>query len=167
MHHDKNIRESTQADISRLMHVIDAVELFPSTMLEGMMTSFLSGNRQTPEFWLTDDHDGPVGVAYCAPERLTEGTWNLYLIAVHPGWQRKGRGAALIRAVEGRVTAAGGRLLLIETSGLGSFEGQRDFYARQGYSQEARVRDFYDVGNDKIVFWKLLSPYSPRNGTAR
>jgi hypothetical protein len=81
MHEERHIRESKQADIYGLMQVIDAVELFPSSMLEGMMSPFLSGGRSTPEFWLTDDQNGPSGVAYCAPERLTEGTWNLYLIA--------------------------------------------------------------------------------------
>lgn len=151
------IRLAERADIPALERLIDAVGLFPSEMLGGMMAPYLKGDGSTPEFWLTDEDNGPIGVAYCAPERLTDGTWNLYLIAVDPARQRQGRGAALIGAVEARVVAAGGRVMLIETSGLDRFRGTWGFYQSLGYTEEARIRDFYEAGNDKIVFWKALT----------
>lgn len=64
------------------------------------------------------------------------------MIAVHPDKQRQGRGAALIGAVEQNVAERGGRIVLIETSGLGNFDGQRALYKRLGYAEEARIRDF-------------------------
>lgn len=151
------IRSALQADQPALERIISAVELFPADMLGGMMAAYLSADGSAGEFWLTDDDGVPVGVAYCAPERLTDGTWNLLMIAVHPDKQRQGRGAALIGAVERQVAARGGRIVLIETSGLGSFEGQRALYRRLGYAEEARIRDFYEPGNDKVVFWKSLA----------
>ena len=53
---------------------------------------------------------------------MTLGTWNMYLIAVHPAHQRRGLGAALARCVEDTLVDRGGRLLLVETSGLPEFE---------------------------------------------
>ena len=53
-------------------------------------------------------------------------------------------------------SARGERVLLIETSGLGSFERTRDFYRTQGYDDEARIREFYGAGDDKIIFRKAL-----------
>lgn len=47
-------------------------------------------------------------------------------------------------------------MLLIETSGLAGFEAQRGFYRRCGYKEEARIRDFYQAGDDKVVFRKVL-----------
>lgn len=146
-----------QADLPALERIIGAVDLFPADMLGGMMAPYLADDGSAGEFWLIDDDGGPVGVTYCAPERLTDGTWNLLMIAVHPDKQRQGRGAALIGAVERQVTARNGRIVLIETSGLGSFEGQRALYKRLGYAEEARIRDFYEPGNDKVVFWKTLA----------
>ncbi|TAG92253.1 MAG: GNAT family N-acetyltransferase [Oscillatoriales cyanobacterium] len=101
--------------------------------------------------------DGLVGVAYVAPERMTEGTWNLYLIAVHPDRQRQGRGAALLAHVEQMLAQRGERVLLVETSGLESFEYVRSFYRKSGYDEEARIREFYKAGEDKIVFRKALT----------
>jgi len=154
------IRSTLQADQPALERIISAVELFPADMLGGMMAAYLAADGSAGEFWLTDDDGGPIGIAYCAPERLTDGTWNLLMIAVHPDKQRRGRGAAIIGAVERQVAARDGRIVLIETSGLGSFERQRALYKRLGYAEEARIRDFYEPGNDKVVFWKSLARLS-------
>lgn len=139
-----------------LKAVIDANDLFPSHLLDDMMAGYFNGDAGD-DFWLTDDDDRPVAVAYYAPERMTEGTWNLYLIAVHPNYQGQGRGAALLRHVEQTLAARGERLLLVETSGSASFERTRSFYRTCGYDEEARIRDFYQAGEDKIIFRKALA----------
>lgn len=108
------------------------------------------------DLWLTYDDGTPMAVAYCAPERMTLGTWNLLLIAVHPDTQGKGYGAAIIRYIERTLAANGQRVLLVETSGLPSFEGTRLFYKKLGFDLEAVIREFYQAGEDKIVFRKAL-----------
>ena len=47
------------------------------------------------------------------------------------------------------------KLLLIETSSVDSFELTRAFYRKLGFVEEARVREYYGPGDDKIIFWKL------------
>lgn len=87
---------------------------------------------------------------------MTEGTWNLYLIAIHPSYQRQGRGAALLNHIEYMLAKHGERVLLVETSGLEDFEYVRAFYRKSGYDEEARIREFYKAGDDKIIFRKAL-----------
>lgn len=87
---------------------------------------------------------------------MTDGTWNLYLLAVHPQHHGQGLSVAMVRHVEQDLLAADARVLLIETSGVPEFVGQRTFYTRLGYHQEDRIREFYAPGDDKIVYWKLL-----------
>lgn len=135
--------------------IIDATGLFPSEMLDAMVGELPRATDST-EFWLTFDDGGPVAVAYYAPEQMTEGTWNLYLIAVHPEQQGKGIGAALMAHVEKTLAAAGERVLLVETSGLDEFERTRNFYRNIGYDEEARIREFYSAGEDKVIFRKSL-----------
>ncbi len=151
------IRPSRVDDLPALKTVIDANELFPSEMLDEMMSDYFD-DQNSSELWLTDqDKDAPVAIAYCAPERMTEGTWNLYLIAVHPDHQGQGRGTAMVTHVEKILAERGERILLVETSGLESFEQTRAFYHKCGYEQEARIRDFYQAGEDKIIFRKSLT----------
>lgn len=154
------IRPVVQSDIPALKTVIDGSGLFPSEMLDEMISGYLKREAHTEtgeEFWLTAEIGAPVAVAYYMPEQMTEGTWNLLLIAVHPDHQGRGCGTALMKHVEASLLARGERILLVETSGLPQFERTRAFYDRLGYEREARIRDFYRTGDDKIVFRKALA----------
>jgi ribosomal protein S18 acetylase RimI-like enzyme len=149
------IRPVKPDDLPALKTVIDATGLFPSAMLDDMMAGYLGGEVGN-EFWLTIDDDGPIAVAYYMPERMTQGTWNLLLIAILPDHQGQGQGAALVAHIEQALQARGERVLLVETSGLPSFDRMRAFYRKCGYDEEARIRDFYQAGEDKIIFRKAL-----------
>ena len=87
---------------------------------------------------------------------MTEGTWNLYLIAINADRQGTGEGSKLIAHVEKTLADEGQRVLLVETSGNPNFEQTRQFYRNNNYTEEARIREFYTTGEDKIVFWKKL-----------
>ena len=100
---------------------------------------------------------GPVqGYACYGPHALTEGTYDLYWIAVDPAAQGQGVGHALMAQVEAGVRAQGGRLLLIETSSIASYDAARRLYASAGYGLEATVRDFYEPGDDLLIFAKYM-----------
>jgi ribosomal protein S18 acetylase RimI-like enzyme len=150
------IRAVTPNDLPDLKVVIEANDLFPSDMLDEMISGYFN-NESKSEFWFTCEDNKPVAIAYCAPERMTEGTWNLYLIAVHPDYQKQGIGASMLQYIEQMLTVRGERILLVETSSLGTFEGTREFYRKCGYDEEARIREFYQAGEDKIVFRKSLT----------
>lgn len=150
-----NIRPVKPHDLPAIKKVIDSSELFPSEMLDDMIAPFFSGENEG-DFWITYDDNSPTAVAYFAPEQMTNGTYNLYLIAVHRDHKGKKIGQSMLRHVEAFLKQSGVRILLVETSGLPSFERTREFYRKNGYVQEARIREFYDVGDDKVVFWKSL-----------
>jgi ribosomal protein S18 acetylase RimI-like enzyme len=153
------IRPTTPDDTPAILELAVSSGLFPADATDevaGVLAGALQGELGPDHVWLTDDDGGPVGVAYYAPERMTEGTWNLYMLAVRPDRQRQKRGAALVRFVEQALSARGARILLIETSGLGSFERTRAFYRALGYREEARIREFYKAGDDKVVFRKAF-----------
>lgn len=149
------IRPVTPADVPALRTVIDSSKLFPGEMLDDMIAPFFQGG-ESEAGWLTVDQNGPIAIAYYDPERMTDGTWNLYLIAVHAGYQGQGIGAALMAYVEQTLVAAGQRILLVETSDAPDFERTRNFYRKIGYIEEARIREFYAEGEGKVVFWKKL-----------
>ena len=153
------IRPTTPDDTTALIAIADEIGFQPNELedLSEMLVDYFGCDSDSDRFWITDDDNGPVGVAYCEPERMTDETWNLQFIAIRPDRQGQGRGATLLRYVEQTLTARGGRMLLVETSGLPGFFRTRAFYASCGYEEEARIRDFYAAGDDKIVFRKMLN----------
>lgn len=153
------IRSANPNDTDTIMNLAEAIGLFEGEELEvlgGMLGGYFEGSLGDGHSWIVCDDGGVVGVAYFAPEQYADGTWNLYLIAVHPKYQGKGYGSAIVNYVEKTLTEKGQRLLLIETSGLPNFENTRKFYRKQGYEEEARIREFYKAGDDKIIFRKAL-----------
>jgi ribosomal protein S18 acetylase RimI-like enzyme len=101
--------------------------------------------------------DGAVaGYACHGRAWFSDGAWELYWLAVAPESRGRGIGGALLAAVEDAAAAAGGRFALVETASKESYAPARRFYERCGYAEIARVPDFYRVGDDKIVYRKLL-----------
>lgn len=155
------IRAVVDGDRSDLRAMLEATGLFPSHELDEVMTmlaSHLDGSLPGEHRWAVAlEADRIVGAAYWAPERLTDGTWNLYMLAVDPGWQGSGVGRRLVGHAERQAAGEGVRLMLVETLGIPEFEPQRTFYSSCGYEAEAQVREFYGPGLDKIIFRKLLA----------
>lgn len=149
------IRYTEASDLPAIKRVIDAVQLFPSELLDDMFSSGPDDSEQK-EFWFTYDDGSLEAVAYCAPEPMTRGAWNLLLIAVHPDRQGEGIGALLMSSVEEKLASAGARVLLVDTSGTEGFVRTRAFYSQLGYDKAAQIRDYYDVGDDKVTFRKNL-----------
>jgi ribosomal protein S18 acetylase RimI-like enzyme len=150
-----NIRPLEFQDLDTAKTIIDQTGLFPAAFLDAMVEGYFSSSS-TGDRWFTYDAGRPVALVYCAPERLTEGTWNMLLLAVQPGFQGRGIGAALVKHLEQQLALDGARVIIVETSGLPEFQRTRTFYSRCGYTLEARIRDFYRAGDDKLVFWKSL-----------
>lgn len=144
-----------RADHNHVSTILDATGLFPSDMLAEMAEPYLSAAE--PHMWLVACEGSVVtGFAYCEPEPLTDGTYNLLAIAVDPSRQGQGIGQRLVAAVEQNLRLMGGRVLLVETSSLDEYDRTRSFYDQLGFAREAIIREFYTTGEDKIVFWKKL-----------
>jgi ribosomal protein S18 acetylase RimI-like enzyme len=149
------VRVATRADVDAIKPIVDAT-LFPADLLDDMIAPFLD-DPACRDVWLVAERDDAVlGVTFCEPERLTDGTWNMLAIAVDPERQGAGVGSAMTSDLEARLLDAGARVLIVETSGLPAYERTRAFNRRHDYVEEARIRDFYAAHEDKVVFWKKL-----------
>lgn len=106
---------------------------------------------------LVAELDSTIAGYICfGPTPLTEGTWDLYWIAVAPDKQRHGIGGALMEAAEKSISKSEGRLAIIETSSIPLYAGTRHFYNRRGYEIIATIPDFYALGDSKIILQKRL-----------
>lgn len=101
-------------------------------------------------------HKQVQGYVCYGPTPMTDGVFDLYWIAVDPRQQGLGYGQLLLRFVENEVRRQRGRMLLIETSSKESYGPTMRFYQRSGYDEISRIKDFYRIEDDKVVFCKKL-----------
>ena len=124
--------------------------------IEATLASFFAGGTVGDQWRASILESRAAAIAYYAPERMTDGTWNLYLRQSTQSTKVKDW-AVPVQQVEQDLLQASARVLLIETSGVPDFAGQRAFYVRLGYHEEARIREFYAPGDDKVVYWENLA----------
>ncbi len=115
------IRLSQPNDIAAILSIAEAIGFQPSELgvVHQLLTDYFADssgrdplqNSNAKRFWLTnEDNDGVIGVAYCEPERMTDQTWNLQLIAIHPNHQGQEHGSRLLRQAEETLKACDGRI---------------------------------------------------------
>ena len=160
--HIHSIRNLDAADRTAVANIIEEVGNFNRAEIDcalELVDIYLSDpNQKDYQIVVAECKAGDVcGYACWGPTPLTKGTYDLYWIATHPGTQGRGVGRALMLYVEKQVFKEHGRLLILETSSKETYGKTVEFYRRLGYEEASRIRDFYDAGDDKIVFLKRLS----------
>jgi ribosomal protein S18 acetylase RimI-like enzyme len=112
-----------------------------------------------PDYEFTGAFEGKrlLGYACAGPTPATEGTFDLYWLAVDPAAQGQGVGRSIVRDVERQLRERGARMLLVETSSRPDYSRTRAFYARCGYTEAARIRDFYAPADDRIMLTTRLT----------
>ncbi len=107
-------------------------------------------------FSYVDDEQRVAGYVCIGPTPSTQGTYDLYWIAVSPALHGTGVGSELLRFAEEHIKAKGGRLLIAETSSTPKYEKTRAFYERKGFERRASIQDYYRPGDDLVIYGKYL-----------
>jgi GNAT superfamily N-acetyltransferase len=134
--------------------------VFAPAEIDVAIELFDDGMRSAESYELMgvfDDEGTLQGYACWGPTPGTDRGYDLYWIAVDPRAQGGGYGSALMRAVEELLRGRGARLLVAETSSRDAYALTRGFYERGGYVERARVRGFYAVDDDRVIFSKMLA----------
>ena len=152
------ITETKKEHRDSLLAIIEGSGQFDSNGLAHVkitLDEYFKNPKET--IWLTAIDDQPVGVAYCAPEPVTDGTWNLLMLWVKEGYSGKGFGKALVSEVERQLFSRNARLLIIETSQLPAFEAARGFYEHYGFKLEAEIANFFAESDNKLIYTKAVN----------
>ena len=154
------IRSATPADAPAVVSLAVSSELFApddAAVVEALMADYFARNHTLGHACAVDVEEDAVAVAYWEPATATDRAWYLTMIGVRRDRHRSGRGTAMLNHVEQQLRRDGQRLLLVETSSTPAFDGARAFYRSCGYDEEARVRDYYEPGDDMVLFRKVLT----------
>jgi ribosomal protein S18 acetylase RimI-like enzyme len=134
-----------------------ALQLFDVSVRAGAPAGADDANVADYEFTGAFDGERLLGYACTGPTPATDGTFDLYWLAVDPAVQGRGIGTKLVREVERDLRERGARMLLVETSSRPDYSNTRAFYARCGYTEAARIRDFYAPADDRIMLTTRLT----------
>lgn len=155
------IRPTLSSETEVLVRLATATGVFKPIEIDTLrhvLDDFHNGDAEKGDRAVTYETDGkPIGFAYFGPTAMTDRTWHLYWIFVERTTQARGLGAKMMKYTESEIRNAGGRLLIVETSGLPNYELTRKFYRKLDYQQVATIPDFYADGDDMVVFSKRLT----------
>ncbi|HUI63616.1 MAG TPA: GNAT family N-acetyltransferase [Bacteroidota bacterium] len=155
------IRALRREDRAALVDLLERTDVFTkeeiSIALE-LIDSVLENPAQRDYIIRVSEEEAKVEGYYCiGPTPATDGTYDLYWIAVDPALHGKGVGKRLDEHALDLVRQMGGRLLIAETSSQPKYEKTRSFYVARGYKELARIREYYRPGDDLVVYGRYLT----------
>jgi D-alanine-D-alanine ligase len=155
------INEASAQDGASIQDIAASIPLFGPddvAIVQELWEDYLQDGPANDGYaFLAARQAGAVAGFACYGHRpLTESTFDLYWIAVHPRLHQQGIGSVILSHVEAAVRLRGGKLLIIETSGEEAYAPTQRFYERHGYQIEANIRDFYKPGASLVIFSKRL-----------
>jgi ribosomal protein S18 acetylase RimI-like enzyme len=143
--------------VTKILRNTPEFKPFEVAVAEELIDCYLNDPLGSGYHILVAEVDSTVTGYICyGPAPLTEGTWDIYWVAVARKRQDQGIGSALMKSAEKEIVRAKGRLAIIETSSTPAYEKTRHFHIRHGYKIVARIPDFYAPGDDKLILQKRL-----------
>src|SRR5947209_7051704 len=140
------IRPTVPADTPSLLAITQGTGLFLPIDLEALdsvLSAYHEENADAGHRCFTYEDNGQViGFVYYAPAAMTDRTWYLWWIVVSKQIQAKGVGGQLLKQAEDGARAETGRLMMVETSGLPTYDLTRKFYIKHGYEVAGVLKDY-------------------------
>ncbi len=159
------LRAMNSKDRQQVHNILISTGFFTAAEIDVAMELvdiFLSQPKQKDyHVYVAEAVDAVTGAQICGylcfgPTPLTAGTYDLYWIAVHPEFQNQGIGKKLLTFLEQEVTRLQGRLIIIETSSQKKYASTQAFYLHSGYQLAAQIKDFYQPGDDRMIYSKYI-----------
>jgi ribosomal protein S18 acetylase RimI-like enzyme len=148
----------TEKDNSAVITILNATPEF-NTMDLATAIEVIEDYLQDPEHsgyhTLVAEIDSKVvGYVCYGHNNMTESTWDMYWVAVDRQIQGQGIGRQLMTTAENNIWAAGGKLIVLETSSTPIYDRTNRFHLSLGYKMICRIKDFYSPGDDQIIYEK-------------
>ena len=155
------IRPLEARDKAAVMALIEATGFFrpeEAAVAEELIDVYLTvpGQKDYRVVVIEDGEGRVAGYLTYGPTPMAVGVFDLYWMAVDPRAQGRGYGRRLVEWLEEQARAAAARLIIIETSSTPKYEPTRRFYLGLRYSEVARIPDYYQDGDDRVIYTKRI-----------
>ena len=148
-------------DTQALLTMLETTEVFKDEEIriaEELLEDYLNTQNPTDyRFYSYESENGKIdGFACFGATHISKGTYDFFWLVVDPKKQRSGIGIELMIFIEEIIRKEQGRLIIVETSSVELYKPARKFYEKNGYQLLARIKDYYNIDDDLIIYGKYL-----------
>jgi len=147
-------------DIARVLEIVESTKFFYDHEVEiaaELVSERLAHGESTEYFFVFAEVDGITAAYSCyGPIEMSKTSFDLYWIATHNDFRGKGIGKKLLEETFKEAKSMGCKILIAETSGLEHYAPTRAFYDSNKFELEARLKNFYAEGDDKLFYTKRI-----------
>jgi GNAT superfamily N-acetyltransferase len=149
-----------KSDIEAVREIVLSTRFFYDHEIEiaaQLVEERINEGESSGYYFVFGDIDGKTVSYSCfGSDVMSKTCYDLYWIATHDDYRGKGIGKKILEETEKHAKSLGCIILIAETSGLPHYAPTRAFYERTGFLLEARLKDYYTLGDDKLFFTKRL-----------
>ncbi len=154
------ISPTVREDQAPILDILKRTDYFTEAEVEiadELLNSYFDESLASGYWTYTAFTDRVAGYVCYGPTPMTEGTYDIYWIAVDPEQQGKKIGTELLSFAESDIAKHKGRLITVSTSSQEKYGSTRSFYLKRGYHEGCRIKDYYRPGDDLVVYVKQIS----------
>ena len=147
-------------DIKIVREIVESTNFFYDHEVEiavELVQERLNLGESSGYYFVFAEVDG-ITVAYACygPIIMSKTSFDLYWIVTHNNFRGKGIGRNLINEICIQARNMGCSILIAETSGLEHYTPTRAFYIKNKFELEARLKNFYAEGDDKLFYTRRI-----------
>jgi ribosomal protein S18 acetylase RimI-like enzyme len=152
----RDLKQSDRTAISAFLKRIPEFATDELPVAEEVLDASLESSASGYYSIVGEKEGRAVGYATYGNTPLSRGNWEIYWAAVDPSEQGQGVGRELMFRCEAAIKQRGGWQITLETSSTPQYDRTRRFHISCGYTEIARIPDFYDRGDDLVIYFKKL-----------
>ncbi|MFN8211075.1 MAG: GNAT family N-acetyltransferase [Bacteroidales bacterium] len=147
-------------DIQRIREIVESTGFFydfETDVAVELVEERLRDGESTGYHFVFAEVDGVTAAYSCFGHiEMTKSCFDLYWIVTHHDFRGKGVGKKLLDKTYEEARKMGCKIIIAETSGREHYAPTRAFYDSAGYTLEATIKDYYDDGDDKLMYTKRI-----------
>jgi len=155
------IRPYNVPDRDRIRDILEGSKTFTDEEVV-VALSVLDEAQKSPEsgdytvYCAQDEQEIVFGYICFGPIPMTDRCYDLYWICVDRTRKKRGIGTSLMEAMETDLRKRRVRHVYIDTSSTPPYDDARSFYEKHGYRSVSVFPDYYQAGDDKVVYRKIF-----------
>jgi ribosomal protein S18 acetylase RimI-like enzyme len=151
------VLEDDKENIREILHSSGFFYDFEIDVAIELAQEYIEYGPESDYYFLFAEIEGrTVGYTCFGPIACTKHSFDLYWIGVHNDTRGSGLGKILMKESEKIIKDLGGKGVYIETSSREKYIPTQRFYDSCGCDLIAQIKDFYDEGDDKLIYKRSL-----------